>query len=379
MILMEKIMIKISKNNAFNNNFILKYKDLVRNFVLKENSGFSFFHHSFTFNDLQNSDLIYQIAYDPFSSTGSSKCNSFLIDYQKISQFLLYGNNYLKIIKKQIEKGIGYKKNLLGERKNIINNFNNNKILIKFGINELNIIKTESNFLNFHAKIKDKFKENNKEIKKIFNYNKFLDYEKNIRNEILKNNKIKVCPYCNRQYIDTYSYQGKIKSIAQIDHLFPKSIFPLYSLTLLNFIPSCSHCNCIIKKDKLFPWSPIYVDKLENQKYFEISFKSTSGLYGDVDNFKLEVTPKTKSELNNSYFFRHKEIYENHKEDISILLKKRQIFNNGYRSSIKEIIRTNISDEEFKLIVFGVTGNDIDYLTIPLSKLKNDILNNVLK
>ncbi|MBP6081903.1 MAG: hypothetical protein KA732_11595 [Providencia sp.] len=369
-------MIKVSKNDAFNNNFILKYKSLVRDFVLQEKSGFVFFHHSFEFNDLLNSDLIYHIAYDPFSSNGSSKCHSFLIDYQQISQFLLYGNSYLNIIKKQIKNRIGadYRKVLLDERKSIINNFNKNLILIKLGINDPKIIKNESNFLEFHKKIKDKFNDNNKKIKKIFNYNEFLNSKENIRSEILGNNKIKVCPYCNRQYIDTYSHQGKIKSIAQIDHYFPKSIFPLYSLTLLNFIPSCSHCNCIIKKDKLFPWSPIYVDKLENQKYFEINFNGTSGLYGDANSFKLEVTPKTKSESNNSYFFRHQEIYKNHKEDVSILLKKRQIFNDGYRNSIKTIIGNNMSDEEFKFMIFGVTGNDSDHLTNPLSKLKNDIV-----
>ncbi|WP_272537840.1 hypothetical protein [Providencia sp. PROV193] len=367
-------MIKISKDNAFNNKFILEYKELVKNFVLQKNSGFAFFHHSFTFDELLNSDLIYHIAYDPFLFNGSNKCNLFLIDYHKVSHFLLHGNSYLDIIKKQIKKGIGYKKNLLGERESIINNFNKNSILIKLGINDPKIIKSESEFLNFHKKIKNEFNEENKEIKKIFNYNEFLNSKENIRNEILKNNKIKVCPYCNRQYIDTYSHQGKIKSIAQIDHFFPKSIFPLYSLTLLNFIPSCSHCNCIIKKDKLFPWSPIYVEKLENQKYFEINFNSTSGLYGDVDNFKLKVTPITKSESNNSYFFRHQEIYENHKEDVSILLKKRQIFNDGYRNSIKTIIGNDISDEEFKLMIFGVTGNDSEHLTTPLSKMKNDIL-----
>lgn len=370
-------MIRISKENFFKDNFVQDHKINVRNFVNSKKMGISFFNHSFSYKEISSGELINHIAFDPFSLSGLNlKNKSFLKDYYEISNFLLYGSDYFNIVKEQIEKksGSDYKKTLLDERRCIVNKFINNNILISLGINNSDIIRTEKNFLAFQKKTKEEFKKNNKNIESIFDYNDFLLSSRNIRNNILENIKITICPYCNRQYIDTYTHNGKIKSIAQIDHLFPKSIFPLYSLSLLNFVPSCSHCNCIIKRDRLFPWVSIYTDDPLDHKYFEVIYNNFNGLYGDIDGFKLKTNPEKKEDVNNACFFKHKELYENNIEDISSTLKKRLVFTSGYRKSLESILSKKITESEFRFIVFGVTGSADDYLKIPLSKLKNDIL-----
>lgn len=370
-------MIKFSKEQIFNNEFIVSHQRKVKSFILNKKLGIDFFNHSFSFNEVCSDELLNSISFDPFVQKGLIKKNEeFLKDYYEISRFLLHGNDYLKIIKIQhnVRSGSLYKKALADERIYIIDKFRHNNILKKFGISNPDIVKNEKNYLDFHKKIITAFKKNNKSIAAIFNYNEFLMSVKNIRNDILNNIKITICPYCNRQYIDTYSYNGEVKSLAQIDHQFPKSIFPLYSLTLLNFIPSCSYCNCIIKKDKLFPWANIYSNRLIDEKYFHVIYNNVKGLYGDMDGFDLKVIPKDKDDINNSYFFRHREIYENHKSDVANLLKKRLIFTDGYRKSIEKILSTKMTEDEFRHVIFGVTGNEQDYSTIPLSKLKNDIL-----
>ncbi|MEQ0469592.1 hypothetical protein [Klebsiella sp. JB_Kp017] len=370
-------MIKLPRNKVFNHEFILTHQDSVRNYVTRKKLALNFFNHSFSAEEICSTEIINCISFDPFSrpSLGPSNEN-FLNDYQELSNFLLHGKNYLNVIKKgfSVKSGAGYRNMLKNERAYVINKFSHNQILRNIGINDPDIISSEKKYLAFYEVVNRSFMKNNQSIKAIFNYSDFLVSKKNIRNEILANIKVTICPYCNRQYIDTYSHEGNIKSIAQIDHLFPKSIFPLYSLTLLNFVPSCSYCNCIIKKDKLFPWKSFYADNTLDEQYFELIYHDAEGLYGKSSGFDLTISATKKEDLDHANFFRHKEIYKNHKEDITSILKKRLTFTSGYKKSLEEVLSKEITNAEFKFMIFGVTGEPEDYLTIPLSKLKNDIL-----
>lgn len=58
--------------------------------------------------------------------------------------------------------------------------------------------------------------------------------------EILRKMEMPVCPYCNRLYI-TVVKSGTVR--AQLDHFFPKTLYPYLALSLYNLIPSCSVCN----------------------------------------------------------------------------------------------------------------------------------------
>jgi len=370
-------MINLPIDKVFNHEFILTHQNDVRNYVSRKKLALNFFNHSFSAEEICSTEIINCISFDPFSRPSLDPSNeSFLNDYQELSNFLLHGKNYLDVIKKtfSVKSGADYRNMLKKERLYVINKFSHNKILKSIGINNPDIIASEKKYLAFYEVVISDFIINNQSIKAIFNYSEFLTSKKNIRNEILANIKVTICPYCNRQYIDTYSHEGNIKSIAQIDHLFPKSIFPLYSLTLLNFIPSCSYCNCIIKKDKLFPWKNFYTDNALDEQYFELTYHDTEGFYGKSSGFDLTITATKKEDLEHASFFRHQEIYKNHKEDITSILKKRLTFTSGYKKSLEEVLSKEITNAEFKFMIFGVTGEPEDYLTIPLSKLKNDIL-----
>lgn len=48
-----------------------------------------------------------------------------------------------------------------------------------------------------------------------------------------------VCPYCNRNYINS---RGESFS-AEMDHFYNKNDFPIFAVSLYNFIPSCGTCN----------------------------------------------------------------------------------------------------------------------------------------
>jgi len=53
---------------------------------------------------------------------------------------------------------------------------------------------------------------------------------------------LKTCPYCNRNYTFLVNDEtGKLRP--EIDHFYPKSIYPFLAMSFFNLIPSCSICN----------------------------------------------------------------------------------------------------------------------------------------
>lgn len=93
-------------------------------------------------------------------------------------------------------------------------------------------------------------------VKKLFNYSKWNSMTTEWRRRLMSATGIQVCPYCDRQYITSYS---DAKTTAELDHFFAKDIYPLLSLSLFNFIPSCHICNAIFKRKKelcTYPYSP---------------------------------------------------------------------------------------------------------------------------
>lgn len=64
------------------------------------------------------------------------------------------------------------------------------------------------------------------------------------------------CPYCNDNPINIVNISDEnndnkiTKAYLEIDHFFPKSRMPFFSLSFYNLIPSCGYCNAYEKRDK---------------------------------------------------------------------------------------------------------------------------------
>lgn len=59
-------------------------------------------------------------------------------------------------------------------------------------------------------------------------------------NTILQLMDVPVCPYCNRQYTFTLA-SGK--SRPQMDHYYPRDLYPYLAVSLYNLVPCCAVCN----------------------------------------------------------------------------------------------------------------------------------------
>ena len=98
------------------------------------------------------------------------------------------------------------------------------------------------------TKDEKKIKKRTDLILEAFGYNDFDNRNKNTWGaykfcEILK---VDICPYCNRQYVFTVREETRdCVTRPEIDHFYPKSIYPFLSLNIYNFIPSCHICNNI--------------------------------------------------------------------------------------------------------------------------------------
>lgn len=232
---------------------------------------------------------------------------------------------------------------------------------------------------------------------------------------------LKVCPYCNRNYIPVVSYDeknGKKKVLApEMDHFYPKSKYPYLAFSFYNLIPICNTCNSRFKSDNVKDILNPYKEGFENNIKFKLNgtnidiINLLSG--SDVEKNKLNIElVKNRNITDEEYLNRCREsdkqfyiceTYDKmHKQDAIDLVRKISLFRPSYSKSFVAIVKHSElneinklvekykireSKDDFKVIssVFSnvnydmqklIFGNWIDEsndLQEPLSKFRRDI------
>lgn len=181
---------------------------------------------------------------------------------------------------------------------------------------------------------------------------------------------ITVCPYCNRDYINTRS---DLNTGSQLDHFYCRSSYPFLAVSLYNLIPACGVCNLtkLNKTNKLI--SP-YDYKYEFYKTEFLCDESTGEiLWNKFDETEIRENVKV---------LKLKEAYKIHEDnEIKEILNKRNIY---VKSQIDEILKVlnketggttrPFTEEQLKEWIYGKTISDKDYKLTSLGKLKHDIL-----
>lgn len=216
-------------------------------------------------------------------------------------------------------------------------------------------------------------------IGRILQYNKLIkSQEKNklLREFVVEGSGLQVCPYCNRQYIDCFRKSTKgYTAIAQLDHFYSKDRFPLYALSLYNFVPSCASCNqskSINHDDLIYPFVED-VRSANKEHYFKLKFTTLDQLDGshlpDID-YDFSDSEKVRQ----ADFFHHKNMYQNHRHFAQRLLLAQRLYTPAYINQIKHFF-PNLTDEKVREVLFGFDGDLSELINKPLSKLAHDILN----
>lgn len=231
-------------------------------------------------------------------------------------------------------------------------------------------------------------------IKMIFNYKQLTNIKgkQYSRDGLLNSLNVAVCPYCNRQYITPF---GK-RSSADLDHFFPKENYPLFALSLFNFVPSCQVCNSRMKLKSflgengempLYPYNSCFGDNA----VFKISDEPDAGALLSIwlgENSKdLKITLDSRLDENDEIYqqierskelYNIEEIYHAHRNYVSELLLKKRIYDDGeYLELLNNIFKECdlfLDEPELQAFLYGYNWKDDEDVNRPLSKLTYDIL-----
>ncbi|WP_348799349.1 hypothetical protein [Flavobacterium adhaerens] len=225
-----------------------------------------------------------------------------------------------------------------------------------------------------------------KSIEKIFSYKDwFCNKESKYYSayDLAKKLNRNSCTYCNRIYTSTIiNRRGKKIIRTTLDHWFPKTDFPLLSLSFFNLIPSCSNCNSSVKgstnfnlNDHIHP----YVDVNQNEEFcFNYKYNSSLTNYRIYLQDINSLNSKARNTLTGMFI---DEMYNSHQSELIDLIKIKTNYSKSYIESIEKLFGNKLAKEEVYRILFGVEFASKDFQKLPLSKFKNDILKklNIIK
>lgn len=203
---------------------------------------------------------------------------------------------------------------------------------------------------------------------------------------------ISVCPYCNKNYINTISNSKKSERyrFCQFDHFYPKSKYKYLSLSFYNLIPSCSTCNKL-KGTKIFKTNPY--ETRDTDVDFRIRYKDEVltrrqlGLYKPIDimdNIQIDITSNQTQAHFNSLTdqisrLRLNEVYECHQEIANEILIKIILLRKGFISDIPDYLEELISVEDCRNLFLNNYEETTDFHKKPFSKMTNSICKQFLK
>lgn len=304
-------------------------------------------------------------------------------DYElEILDKFYYGNKQLKekIINEIQENFLSSEYDFAREK--FISNMNKEKIRL--------YEKDKENFIDNNYKKYRKGLKINKILSNLFSYKKLVDGKDGWdRHKLISSINIDVCPYCNRQYISTYKENNKRKTTADLDHFYPKSIYPILALSLYNFIPSCQLCNSRLKLNKDFRLEEHiypYEECFDDYGYYFTTYPNLKGgidyLRAESNQFDLKIECRNmdlnsvEKVENSKKTFKLEELYSNHKDYASEIMKKANLYNDDRISIIFDEFEDLFeSREEIIRLIFSNYINKDDLHRRPLSKLTKDICN----
>lgn len=190
---------------------------------------------------------------------------------------------------------------------------------------------------------------------------------------------LKICPYCNINYI--YTIKNTVR--ADIDHVVSKTIGPEIPKFYDGLVPACPICNSRLKGIKKIAINPYHCD-FDSIKQFYVIFAPKKNIdYFDEKN--LEIALKNKPKVSNFCIrcaeqnikiFKIKERYQLHKNEVVSILKKMNYYNRYRMSEIANLFCPEnelVTNSNFSLYLYSILFSDILFCEInqtSLGKLK---------
>ncbi len=189
---------------------------------------------------------------------------------------------------------------------------------------------------------------------------------------------IKVCPYCNRNFISNTDKEGR--RTCDIDHFFPQSNFPFLAISFYNLIPACKACN-LFKSNK---WntdvSNLLINPYDDRFDFDANLRVKildSSFYHNVDSIKVEFSNShCERTVNHIKAFHLDSLYEGHADYVLELIQKKYAYSEAYIDKLFYQYEGTLFKSRNDVLGL-ITSNFIDednLLNRPLAKLTKDIV-----
>lgn len=190
---------------------------------------------------------------------------------------------------------------------------------------------------------------------------------------------LNTCPYCNRAYIYTIK-KGKINP--QLDHFYPKALYPLFAVSLYNLIPSCSVCNSAGakgSKDTLNKYPMISPYLISHADFHFIHhLLSPAIIKGDYSEDAINIHFDKCSNKHNTEVFHLEELYKIHSDHVvDLLYKRKYVFTDDYIKKLTAIVGHKIAQSQINRFIVGAYVEPDNYHKRPLSKLYTEIAKNI--
>lgn len=209
------------------------------------------------------------------------------------------------------------------------------------------------------------------------------------KDEIQEDLGLTACPYCNRNFIKHIKVTncGRIEEPSvkgQLDHFFPRSLYPYLAICKYNLVPCCPTCNGPSgKHDKdtrhLGVVSPYELTDAEGLR-FKMNVKGGEILNLDhcAQGISISVdTSKNPAMDHNDEIFHLGQIYQTHTDYAAEIYIKKIMKENGiYLQATKGMLKKNhisLTNDDVKRIVNGFYTNPKDFSKRPLSKFRADL------
>lgn len=196
------------------------------------------------------------------------------------------------------------------------------------------------------------------------------------------------CPYCNRNFIKVIKVtncKGGEESgpKGQLDHFFPRSLYPYLAICKYNLVPSCPTCNGASGKHNKDTRAKGVLSPYELQNADGLKFKMrvTGGNILNLDHCAQGIsisvdTSKNPAMANNEEMFHLGQIYQTHADYAAEIYVRKVMKENGkYLQATKGMLKPhiNLTNDDVRRIQNGFYTNPNDFSKRPLSKFRTDL------
>lgn len=223
---------------------------------------------------------------------------------------------------------------------------------------------------------------NFRNIKKIYNLSQEIEINnklEKINNYMIRNFIISdgygltVCPYCNRNYINS---RGNSFS-AEMDHFYNKNDFPIFAVSLYNFIPCCGTCNRLkgTYDLKINPFlksenNCVKFDIKKSNENYQIELKHIK------DNKLVNINTHPDLEYDLINVLKLDKAYKIHDLEVQEMVNREIEYGQEYRDSLIKLLTGTEEEINRKIdtLIYGevVFAQENELINKSLGKLKKD-------